>query len=94
MGLTELNKIRLLLEIQSDQGLYCLPFCMHLLETFLYCSNVHAYMSYVIRKSAFCICEKKGADQLPGNCAADQRIYFCYTDSTIPPLPKSKISSF
>ena len=41
------------------------------------CSGDH--MSRVVRKPAFCICENKGAD--------------CYTDSTIPLLSKSKISS-
>ena len=46
-----------------------------------------------MRKPAFCICENKDADQLRGNCEADQRLCFRYTDSTIPLLPKSKISS-
>ena len=38
-----------------------------------------------MRKPAFCICKNKTAD--------DQRLCFRYTDSTIPLLPKSKISS-
>ena len=42
---------------------------------------------------AFCICENKDADQLRSNCAADQRLCFRYTDSTIPLLPKSEIPS-
>ena len=46
-----------------------------------------------MRKSAFCICKKKGADQLHSNGAADQRLSFLYIDGTIPQLPKSKISS-
>ena len=46
-----------------------------------------------MRKPAFCICENKDADQLRGNRKADQRLSFRYTDSTIPLLPKSKISS-
>ena len=46
-----------------------------------------------MRKPAFCICENKDADQLRGNREADQRLCFCYTDSTIPLLPKSEISS-
>ena len=37
-------------------------------------------------KPAFCICENK-------DCAADQRLCFRYTDSTIPLLSKSEISS-
>ena len=38
-------------------------------------------MRRVVRKPAFCICEKKGA------------VYFRYMDSAFPLLPKSKISS-
>ena len=44
-------------------------------------------------KTCFHICENKGADQLHGKHAADQRICFSYIDSTIPLLLKSKISS-
>ena len=47
-----------------------------------------------MRKPFFCICENKDADQLRGNREADQRLCFRYTDSTIPLLPKSEISSF
>ena len=50
-------------------------------------------MSRVVRKPDFCICENKDADQLRGNREADQRLCFRYTDSTIPLLPKSEISS-
>ena len=46
-----------------------------------------------MRKPAFCICEKKGADELHGYSAADQHLRFHYIDSTIPLLPKSEISS-
>ena len=46
-------------------------------------------MSCVTRKPVFCICENKGPDQLRGNCAADQRLFYRYIDSTIPLLPKS-----
>ena len=46
-----------------------------------------------MRKPAFCICENKDADQLRGDREADPRLCFCYTDSTIPLLPKSEISS-
>ena len=46
-----------------------------------------------MRKPAFWICANKDADQQrSNNCAADQRISFQYIDSTIPPLPKFKIS--
>ena len=44
-------------------------------------------LSLFIRKSAFCICENKDADQLRGDREADQRLCFRYTDSTIPLLP-------
>ena len=47
----------------------------------------------VLRKPVFCICENKDADQLRGNREADQRLCFRYTDSTIPLLSKSEISS-
>ena len=43
-------------------------------------------MSLVIRKPDFCICENKDADQLRGNCEADQRLCFCHMDSAIPLL--------
>ena len=46
-----------------------------------------------MRKPAFCICENKDADQLRSNREADQRLCFRYIASTIPLLPKSKISS-
>ena len=38
--------------------------------------------------------ENKDADQLRGNHEADQHICFRYSDSTIPLLLKSEISSF
>ena len=34
-----------------------------------------------MRKTDFCLCENKGADQLRGNREADQRLCFRYTDS-------------
>ena len=45
-------------------------------------------------KPTICIGENKDADQLRGNREADQRHCFRYSDSTIPPLLNSKISSF
>ena len=47
-----------------------------------------------MEKPTICIGENKGADQLRGNREADQRLCFRYSDSTIPPLLNSKISSF
>ena len=35
-----------------------------------------------MRKSVFCLCENKGADQLRSYYAADQRLCFRYIDST------------
>ena len=54
--------------------------------------TLHLHMSLVMRKTDFCICENKDADQLRGNCEADQRLCFRYIDSTIPLLPKAEIS--
>ena len=45
-------------------------------------------------KPTICICENKDADQLRGNREADQRLCFRYTDSILPLLLKSEISSF
>ena len=50
-------------------------------------------LSRIMRKPTFRICENKDADQLRGNRESDQRLCFRYTDSTIPILPKSEISS-
>ena len=50
-------------------------------------------MSRVIRILANCICENKDTDQLRAYREADQRLYFRYTDSTIPLLPKIEITS-
>ena len=45
-------------------------------------------------KPTICIGENKDADQLRGNREADQCFCFRYSDSTIPLLLKSEISSF
>ena len=50
-------------------------------------------MSRNMRKPTFCVYEDKGTDQLCSNCTAYQCHCFCYVDSTIPVLFKSKISS-
>ena len=46
-----------------------------------------------MRKPTICIGENKDADQLRCNREADQRLCFRYTDSTLPLLLKSEISS-
>ena len=51
-------------------------------------------MSHLMGKPTICIGENKDADQLRGNREADQRLCFRYSDSAIPPLLNSKISSF
>ena len=50
-------------------------------------------MSHLMGKPTICLGENKGADQLRGNREADQRLCFRYTNSTIPLLSKSEISS-
>ena len=51
------------------------------------------YLSHVMRKPAFCMCQNKGADQLRSTGAADQHLCFRYKDSTIPLLSKPEMSS-
>ena len=60
----------------------------------VYFNMFSKHMSRDARKPDNCLCENKGADQLRGNREADQRLCFRYSDSTIPPLLNSKISSF
>ena len=55
---------------------------------------IHHHMSRLMAKPTICIGENKGADQLRGDREADQRLCFRDSDSTIPPLLNSKISSF
>ena len=60
-------------------------------------SNINGNFNFgrVMRKSAFCLCEKKSrrsAAQLKR--AADQRLYIRYIDSTNPLIPKSEIAGF
>ena len=59
----------------------------------LVCLKELSNLSLCMRKPTICIGENKAADQLRGNREADQRLCFRYTDSTIPLLLKSKISS-
>ena len=56
--------------------------------------SIFSYLSRLMGKPTICICETKVADQLRGNRETDQRLCFRYSDSTIPPLLNSKISSF
>ena len=62
-------------------------------ETFklraIFCSYAGLFVSD-LRKTDFCLCENKGADQPCSNCTADQRLCFRYMDSKIPLLPKSE----
>ena len=58
------------------------------------CLLIVRHMSLRMRKSTICICENKDADQLCSNCKADQCLCFRHTDSKIPLILKSKVSSF
>ena len=51
-------------------------------------------MSRHMGKPTICLGENKGADQLRNNCEADQHLCSRYSDSTVPLLLKSYISSF
>ena len=62
--------------------------------TGLYIKSCKRQLSRFMKKPSICLCKTIGADQLCSNCEADQRFYFRYTDSTIPFLPISRISSF
>ena len=52
------------------------------------------FLSRVMRKLDFCLCENKGADQLRCNCEADQSLCFRHMDSKISLLLNSEISMF
>ena len=52
--------------------------------------GIRQHLSRLMGKPTICMGENKDADQLRGN----QRLCFRYSDSTIPLLLKSKISSF
>ena len=49
------TQIRLLLEEQSDQGLHCLPFHLHILDTYLYCKTKQLCIqdSYYVKSPNF-----------------------------------------
>ena len=64
------------------------------ISNFFLSLNSFDKLSRIVRKPDFCLGENKGADQLRGNREADQRLCFRYSDSTIPLLLKSEISSF
>ena len=57
-------------------------------------SKIFLHWCRVMRQPDFCLGENNGADQLRSYCKADQRLCFCYKDSTISLLLKSKISKF
>ena len=85
-----LNALHDLFELYQDEY-----YSNQFIKTWLLiASDIGIYvMSLFVRKPAFCICKNKDADQLRGDREADQRLCFRYTDSTIPLLPKSEISS-
>ena len=57
------------------------------------CNKTKQYMSLVLEKADLSICKNKEAYQLCGNREGDHRLCFRYTDSTIPLLAKSEVSS-
>ena len=67
-------------------------------QIFTACSYHRAAVEKISRAAAqenqqSAYAKDKYADQLQGNREADQCLCFCYKDSTIPLLSKSKISS-
>ena len=74
------------------------PYLLHKLTHNTYTHGITSfkllYLSRQVGKPTICIGENKDADQLRGNHEADQRLCFRYSDSTIPLLLKSEISSF
>ena len=88
------KKINIMCCNNKDNELLIISTLCYIVPVYL-CFKLHykLYMSLVMRKPAFCICENKDADQLGGNREADRRLCFRYTDSTIPLLPCSEISS-
>ena len=80
---------------KSSYQMFSSDYQPHTISKIFYIHNKRLLdkMSRDVRKPDFCICENKDADQLLGNHEADQRLYFRYTDSTIPLLSKSEISS-
>ena len=76
--------------------------CVYIGFLWFYCTAPHwmkgfgslEHLSRPMGKPTICICENKDADQLRGNREDDQRLCFRYSESTIPLLLKSEISSF
>ena len=61
---------------------------MHADEPVTSLARCLCYLSHVMKKPAFCICENKDADQLHGKRAPDQRLCFRSIERTIPLLSK------
>ena len=66
----------------SEHSLSYLLFEWHIKTLETVCTNV----SRIIRKSAFCICKNKCADQLSSDRVADQHLSFCFKTNPPPPL--------
>ena len=77
--------------VQADLQRFCLNIVKETLSHDLADTN---YLSRFMKKPVFCICEQnKGTDQLHSNHAADQHLYFCYINITIPLLSESEVSN-
>ena len=76
-----------------NESSYLQLLCVKFSKVFSCCKS---YLSFVMRKPAFCICENKDADQLCGNHEADQCLCFRYMDwkSLFYLNPKFQASSY
>ena len=68
---------------------YILQYAGHRLSKVRNVTGLHRihYLCSIMRKQDSCICKNKGADQMRGVRAADQRLYFCCIAGKIPLLP-------
>ena len=80
------------LQVRLQQGNLKLIFRL-IFKSHLRVRITDVIVSHLMRKPTICIGENKDADQLRGNREADQRLCFLYSESTIPLLLKSEISS-
>ena len=82
--------IQTLKDVNNSRGManaHSIIYKHHLNTTIMACNfnplKPHFYMSAVVRKPAFYICENKDADQLRGKREDDQRLCFRYIESKI-----------
>ena len=78
---------------KTRSNLVNIAYCANYYQAQMSGEPLQDHWSCGVRKPGFCIWENKDADQLCRNRKTDQRLCFRYTDSTIPLLSKSEISS-